>query len=84
TTADIAKALFVSRSTAKLHLRNAYRKLGARNRAAAIAAMAARGILPAPDIWSASRSGSSTTLARSFHEAPERTVSAALAESANL
>jgi DNA-binding NarL/FixJ family response regulator len=45
TTADIARMLLVSHSTAKTHLQNAYGKLGVRNRSAAIAQLAASGLL---------------------------------------
>lgn len=45
TTAGIGRALYVSPSTAKTHLQNAYAKLGVRNRSAAIAWLAAAGAL---------------------------------------
>ena len=46
TNSEIAGALFVSTGTVKSHVNNIYRKLGARNRAEAIARARALGVVP--------------------------------------
>lgn len=46
--AAIARRLFISPGTVKLHLHHAYRKLGVRNRAAAVCAALQAGLIAAP------------------------------------
>lgn len=45
---EIGRHLYLSEDTVKTHLRRAYRKLGARDRAQAVALVYERGLIPMP------------------------------------